>query len=153
MPYMHALYVCLICMSYMYALHACLVCMPIHMHAHVLYLCMCALLIPPTNTFSLSLSLSFALSRSLSLSLSLSHSLSLPLPLSPSPSLPPSIGRTVPAALARDEVTDAVDPAELFEEDRCLLYICLSIDNLSHIYLCVISMCAYLSVLYLSFYL
>ena len=37
MPYMHALYACLICMPYMHALHACLTCMP---YMHALYACL-----------------------------------------------------------------------------------------------------------------
>ena len=40
MPYMYALYVCLICMPYMYALYVlyvCLICMP---YMYVLYVCL-----------------------------------------------------------------------------------------------------------------
>ena len=40
-PYMHALYVCLICLPYMYALYACLTCMMPYMHA--LYVCLVCL--------------------------------------------------------------------------------------------------------------
>ena len=52
MPYVYALYVCLICMPYMYALYACLICMPCmyalcvclpwirRMPMHALYVCL-----------------------------------------------------------------------------------------------------------------
>ena len=36
-PYMYALYVCLICMPYMYALYVCLICMP---YMYALYVCL-----------------------------------------------------------------------------------------------------------------
>ena len=37
MPYMYALYVCLICMPYMYALYVCLICVP---YMYALYVCL-----------------------------------------------------------------------------------------------------------------
>ena len=44
MPYMYALYVCLICMPFMYALYVCLACMPTyppsHPRTHVCLICM-----------------------------------------------------------------------------------------------------------------
>ena len=43
MPYMHALYACLICMPYMYALYACLICMP---YMYALYVAVCRISMP-----------------------------------------------------------------------------------------------------------
>ena len=75
MPYMYALYVCLICMPYMYALYVCLICIV------WLSLIVELLLTRPTIFLSLSLS-SFLLPGPPSLSPVVSHS---------SPPLPPSL--------------------------------------------------------------